>query len=161
MEVPERFGRVALMGAAGTPAPLTFELQRMLSFYEDPSPQAMARLITWFVYDEGALDGELDDIAGMRFRAAMRPEVRRSYEAMFSSAPQLSVPESALRKMQHPVLLVHGRDDAIIPVEGSYYPAQHLPNVRMHVYGRCGHWTQLEYPDIFHRLLLEFFGGEL
>ena len=161
MEAPERFDRVVLMGPAGTTAPITLELQRMLSFYENPSAAAMARLISWFVYDVDALGAELEEIAEERYEAAMRPEVRCSYEAMFSAVPQLSVPESALRRMHHPFLLVHGADDAIIPLEASYYLAKHLPNFQMHVYGHCGHWTQLEYPDSFNRLLMRFFNEAL
>jgi len=113
------------------------------------------------VFDTATFAGQLEAIAGDRYATAMRPEVRRSYEAQFASPVQLGIPEAALRRIGHPVLLVHGLQDRVIPVEGSYYLATHLPDVRLHVVGRCGHWTQIEHPAVFHRLLDGFLQGEL
>jgi len=59
------------------------------------------------------------------------------------------------------VLLVHGRDDLIVPVETSYYLLNRLPNVEMHIIGRCSHWTQIEHSQRFHELLTHFFGESL
>lgn len=162
-EAPERFGKVVLMGPAGAPVRLTPELDRVWGFYEDPSPGAMAQIFRWFTYDDGFLRDRLEAITRARFEAAMDPAVRRSFTAMFprprqEHLDQLVVPVAALRRVPNPVLIVHGRDDRIVPVEGSYHLLQHLPDVRLHVLGRCGHWTQIEHPDTFHRLLQDFLG---
>jgi 2-hydroxymuconate-semialdehyde hydrolase len=126
----------------------------------------MAQVITWFVYDVNVVSSRLDTIAQARFEAAMQSDVRRSFEAMFPAPRQklldeLVVPDIALSRMQHPILLVHGRDDAIVPLETSLYLAQRLPNVQLHIYGQCSHWTQIERSQSFHRLLLDFFTGQL
>jgi 2-hydroxymuconate-semialdehyde hydrolase len=73
----------------------------------------------------------------------------------------LVVPELALQQMSHPTLLVHGRDDLIVPLETSNYLLERMPNVHLHVFGRCSHWTQIEYHESFNRLLRAFFAGEI
>jgi 2-hydroxymuconate-semialdehyde hydrolase len=163
MENPERVESAVLMGTAGGPstATPTPELIRMASFYTDPSPEALARLYSWFVYDPKTFRGDLQAIANDRFEKTMRPEVRRSYEAQFTPPIMLSVPPTALRRIEQPVLLVHGNNDAINPVEDSYYFMRHLPNAELFVFARCGHWTQLEYPERFHNLISAFFDGRL
>jgi 2-hydroxymuconate-semialdehyde hydrolase len=166
MEAPQRFDKVVLMGSIGAPCRLAPGLDRLWGFYNNPSPRTMAQVITWFVYDVNVVSSRLDTIAQARFEAAMQSDVRRSFEAMFPAPRQklldeLVVPDIALSRMQHPILLVHGRDDAIVPLETSLYLAQRLPNVQLHIYGQCSHWTQIERSQSFHRLLLDFFTGQL
>jgi len=163
MEHPDRFERAVLMGPAGGPSSHSprHEVIKMVTFYTDPSPEALARLYSWFVYDPETFAGDLESIARDRFELTMRPDVQRSYEAQFSGPLHLALPESALKRIKHPVLLVHGANDAVNPVEDSLYFQRCLPNADLFVFSRCGHWTQLEYPDRFHRLIDTFFAGEL
>lgn len=162
MEAPQRFDRIALMGSAGAPIPVTPELDRIWGFYDDPVPATMRNNIRWFSYDEGFIADRLDEVATMRLEAALQPEVRRSYESLFPAPRQkhlddLVVPVSALRRIQNPVLLIHGRDDSVVPLQSSLYLLQHLNDVRLHAVGRCNHWTQIEHADTFHALLRGFF----
>lgn len=166
MEAPERFERVMLMGPIGTPHSITPELDRLWGFYDDPSVKLFRGIIRWFVYDDTFIAAQLDTIAQTRFEAAMKPDVQRSYKAMFPAPRQtviddLVVPELALRRMDHSVLLVHGRDDKIVPLETSLYLLQHLSKVQLHVFGQCSHWTQIEFAKKFNQLLAQFCTGEL
>jgi 2-hydroxymuconate-semialdehyde hydrolase len=166
MEEPERFERVVLMGPIGTPHQITPELDRLWGFYDDPSVKMFRNIVRWFVYDDTFIADRLDTIAQTRFEAAMNPDVQRSFEAMFPAPRQtaideLVVPELALRRMDHAVLLVHGRDDKIVPLETSLYLLQHLPKVQLHVFGQCSHWTQIEFARNFNQLLAQFFTGQL
>jgi len=166
MEAPERFSRVVLMGPIGAPHTITPEIDRLWGFYEDPSVKMFRNVIRWFVYDDAFIADRLDVIAKTRYEAAMNPDVQRSFKAMFPAPRQkvlddLVVPELALRRMTHPTLLVHGRDDKIVPLETSLHLLQYLPNVQLHVYGQCSHWTQIEFAKSFNQLLAQFFGGQL
>jgi 2-hydroxymuconate-semialdehyde hydrolase len=166
LDAPDRFGRVVLMGPIGTPHTITPDLDKLWGFYDDPSVKMFRNIIRWFVYDDSFLADRLDSIAQTRFEAAMNPDVRRSFEAMFPAPRQaaiddLAVPELALRRIEHPILLVHGRDDHIVPLETSLYLLKHLPRVQLHVFGQCSHWIQVEYATQFNRLLAEFFGGRI
>jgi 2-hydroxymuconate-semialdehyde hydrolase len=162
MDFPERFDRVVLMGAAGAPTKITNELDRTWGYFDDPSPELMANIISWFSYDQTAIQSELKQIATMRHEASMNPEVRRSFEAMFPAPRQrhiddLVIPDGSLRNMHHPVLLIHGLEDLLVNVETSYYLIRHLPNAQMHIFNHCSHWTQIEYKKAFHLLLWQFF----
>jgi 2-hydroxymuconate-semialdehyde hydrolase len=166
MEAPERFERVVLMGSIGTPHKITPELDRLWGFYDDPSVKMFRGIIRWFVYDDTFIADRLDTIAQTRFEAAMNPDVQRSFKAMFPAPRQaviddLVVPELALRRMDHSVLLVHGRDDKIVPLETSLHLLQHLATVQLHVFGQCSHWTQIEFAQKFNQLLGQFFAGQL
>lgn len=164
MEAPERFDRVLLMGPAGAPCTLTPELDRIWGFYDDPTPSAMRNNMRWFAFDDAAIGQRIDEVANTRLEAALQPAVRGSFEHLFPAPRQrhlddLVVPPSALRRIANPVLIVHGRDDSVVPFESSLYLLRHLPNVDLHIVGRCNHWTQIEQADKFHALLRGFFGA--
>lgn len=166
MDAPNRFNRVVHMGPIGTPHKLTPALDRLWGFYDDPSVQLFKNIIRWFVYDDSFLADKLDSIAKTRFEAAMNPDVQRSFKAMFPAPRQtaiddLVVSELALRRMDHPTLLVHGRDDHIVPMETSLYLLEHLPNAQLHVFGQCSHWIQVERAQNFNQLLAQFFSGQI
>ena len=166
MDAPERFDRVVHMGPIGTPHKISPALDRLWGFYDDPSVQMFKNIIRWFVYDDAFLADRLDSIAQTRFEAAMNPDVQRSFKAMFPAPRQtviddLVVSELALRRMDHPALLVHGRDDHIVPMETSLHLLKHLPHAQLHVYGQCSHWIQVEYAKSFNQLLAQFFSGQI
>lgn len=164
---PERFGRMVMMGPVGAPHRITHQIDNIWGFYENPTAEHMAEVINWFAYDpESAVGGDLEKIAEMRLEAAMQPQVRRSFEAMFPSPRQrhidgVTLPGQAFANMDRPTLLIHGRDDHIVPLETSLYLLEHLPQVQLHIFGQCSHWTMIEYKDAFNELLLDFFDGTL
>ncbi len=161
---PERVDRVVLMGTMGTPFQITDWLDQLWGFYDDPSEERMAEAISWFVYDPDAVGGDLEAIAEERYPAAMDENVRRSFAAMFPPPRQkhvddLALPDLAFQRMEHPILLVHGRDDGIIPLETSQYLLERLPNVQMHVFGQARHWTMIEHAAAFNQLVDDFLSG--
>ena len=166
MDAPDRFVRVVHMGPIGTPHKITPALDRLWGFYDDPSVGMFRNILRWFVYDDAFLADRLDSIARTRFEAAMNPDVQRSFQAMFPAPRQIAiddlvVSELALRRMDHPTLLVHGRDDHIVPMETSLHLLKHLPHAQLHVYGQCSHWIQVEYAKSFNQLLAQFFSGQI
>lgn len=161
MTQPERFNRVTLMGSAGGKMTPTLELERMANFYKDPSVSALENLTKWFVYDESTISEKIAAISEDRYQEVMRPEVRRSYESFFSTSPaEMAVPPSALRRMEHPFLLIHGREDCFVLPESSIYLQQHLKNAQLHIFDKCGHWVQIEKKNSFIKLLVDFLNNE-
>ena len=169
---PDRVKRVVLMGAAGISggsektavgsAGHSDEGQNPATFYDAPSQEAMAEVIASFVYDVRSLEGVVEEMAAQRFKEAVQPEARRSFKAMYSSVSQGStISENMLRQVSKPILLVHGREDRMVPVGSSYYLLQHLHDAQLHVYPKCGHWVQIEHQDSFHRLVLDFLSGDI
>ncbi|MFL6556330.1 MAG: alpha/beta fold hydrolase [Bacillus sp. (in: firmicutes)] len=161
LEYPERFGRVVLMGPGGTPnTKLSPELARAKGFYDNPSEKKMRQIMGWFVYDVEKLAPEIDSLAATRYETAMRPEIHLSNESIFATAA-VPVPVTALKRIHNPILLVHGRDDMVCSVESSYYLLSHLQNVQLHVYGQCGHWTQIENQESFNNLIQNYFSSTI
>ena len=161
IEYPERFGKVVLMGPGGTPnTKLSFELVRAKSFYDNPSKKKLQQIMSWFVYDPEHMKPVIDALTDDRFENAMRPEVRRSNDSIFATMA-VPIPTVALERIKNPVLLVHGVNDKVCSVESSYYLAEHLGNSQLHVFGQCGHWTQLEKKEEFNFLLQTFFNDKL
>ena len=58
--------------------------------------------------------------------------------------------------MPHETLLIHGREDQVIPLATSLSLLQWIPNSQLHVFGHCGHWTQIERADEFNRVVADF-----
>ncbi|MEN9689380.1 MAG: hypothetical protein RI998_1377, partial [Pseudomonadota bacterium] len=66
-------------------------------------------------------------------------------------------PEAAIKALPHDTLVIHGREDRIIPPANSHTLAEWIPRSQLHVFGQCGHWTQIEHAKSFAQLLNDFF----
>jgi pimeloyl-ACP methyl ester carboxylesterase len=64
--------------------------------------------------------------------------------------------EHKYRKVQKPTLLLWGREDTVTPVAFGERLARDLPNARLEVYPRCGHFPMLEAKEASTRELLAF-----
>ncbi|WP_112425845.1 alpha/beta fold hydrolase [Thermogemmatispora tikiterensis] len=142
IEVPERFGPSLLMGPAGgafTPGP---ELALMRSFSTDLRPARLKQVFRAFLYSDEAIP-DLDELVERRYALAAQPEALEAYEAMMVDGPT-PLPPALLSRIRHPILILHGRFDRIVPLESSIWLLQHLQAAELKVYDRCGHWIQLE-----------------
>ena len=100
--------------------------------------------------------------AGVPFtRASIRPGVQEAFAAMFPAPRQrwvdaLASPEEAIRALPHETLIVHGREDRVIPLSNALTLARWIHRSQLHVFGRCGHWTQIEHAERFATLVGDF-----
>jgi pimeloyl-ACP methyl ester carboxylesterase len=161
-EAPERFLQVALMGSIGAPAPRTPELVRLLSFYSDPRKPRYREMMHSFAYDADNFVG-MDKIVEDRFKIATDPKVMEIASKMIGSMSvgieALIMPPSVLGKMPHEVLIFHGRQDRIVPLDTSLYLLEHLQRAELYVLDKSGHWAQLERWDIMRPMLERHFGA--
>ncbi|WP_081684160.1 alpha/beta fold hydrolase [Granulicoccus phenolivorans] len=63
-----------------------------------------------------------------------------------------------LHRIGVPTLLFHGQADRAVNPEHSRRAAQRLPDARLVEVPDCGHWGQLDRPDLFLDLLQDFLG---
>ena len=71
--------------------------------------------------------------------------------------PVVQQMEDELKSLRQPTLLIHGRDDRVIPLATSSIPMMNLiPDVELHVFGGCGHWTMIERAPQFVTLVSDF-----
>ncbi|MER5184680.1 alpha/beta hydrolase [Streptomyces sp. NPDC002896] len=142
---PARIDKMILMGSGGAPIPPSEDLMKLITFYQDPSPEAMADLLVRFVDDTDLFAGKLEEIAQTRLALATRDDVRRSHLATFNPEHgPVKYTEDELAAIQHQTLVLHGREDRMLPVAAGYYLAENLPNAQLHVLPHAGHWIQIE-----------------
>lgn len=154
---PERVNRLVLMGSVGVPFDITEGLDRVWGYL--PSEELMGDLMrSTFAYDGSRVT---DDMVRGRFEASTRPGVAEAFASMFPAPRQrwvdaMAYSDEQLAGIQHETLLVHGREDQVIPLATSEKMFGLIPNSQLHVYGKCGHWTQIEHADRFCTLVSEF-----
>jgi 2-hydroxy-6-oxo-octa-2,4-dienoate hydrolase len=160
VQCPERVDRLVLMGAMGVVFPITEGLDFAWGY--EPSIENMRRCLDYFAYNRALVT---DELAEVRYRAALEPGVQEAFSAMFPAPRQrwveaMATPEDRIAAIPHETLIVHGRDDQVIPLDNAYRLLGLIERSELHVFGRCGHWSQLEWADDFNALLVRFLGRE-
>ena len=153
---PTRVRRLVLMGAAGVSFPITPGLDAVWGY--QPSIQNMRQLLDIFSFDHTLMS---DELAELRYRASIQPGFQEAFSAMFPAPRQngveaLASREEDIRALQHETLVIHGREDQVLPLSNSLTLAQWISRSQLHVFGRCGHWTQIEHAARFARLVSDF-----
>uniref|UniRef100_Q47GF1 2-hydroxymuconate semialdehyde hydrolase n=1 Tax=Dechloromonas aromatica (strain RCB) TaxID=159087 RepID=Q47GF1_DECAR len=155
---PKRVRRLVLMGSAGVPFDITPGLDAVWGY--TPSIANMRALLDIFAWDRNLVN---DELAKLRYEASIQPGFQESFSKMFPAPRQrwvdaLASSEENIRSLPHHTLIIHGREDAVIPLSNSIRLADLIPNSQLHVYGHCGHWTQIEHAARFAKLVSDFIG---
>jgi pimeloyl-ACP methyl ester carboxylesterase len=153
---PERVNRLVLMGSMGVDFPLTEGLDRVWGY--EPSFENMRKVLDVFAHDRELVP---DELAEVRYRASLQPGFQESYAAMFPAPRQrwvdaMRTPEDDIRKVTHRTLIVHGREDQVIPMQNSVDLVHLIDHGDLHVFSHCGHWVQIERSADFNRLVRDF-----
>lgn len=61
-----------------------------------------------------------------------------------------------LKEIQVPTLVVHGADDQIVPLQEARQMADKIPGAQFEMIPLAGHLPNLEQPELFNKLLMEF-----
>lgn len=153
---PERLDRLVLMGSMGVVFPITEGLDQVWGY--TPSFENMRKVLDYFAYSRDLVS---DELARIRYRAALAPGVQEAFAAMFPAPRQrwveaMATPEDRIRAIAHETLIIHGRDDQVIPLSNAYRLLDLIERAELHVFGRCGHWSQIEWAADFNDLLIRF-----
>ncbi len=153
---PHRVRRLVLMGSVGVPFTLTPGLDAVWGY--TPSIDNMRNLLDIFAYDRALVT---DELAKLRYEASIRPGFQESFAAMFPAprqqwVDQMASAEADIRAIQHETLVIHGREDQVIPLSNSLTLANWISHSQLHVFGKCGHWTQIEHSVSFNSLVANF-----
>jgi pimeloyl-ACP methyl ester carboxylesterase len=97
--------------------------------------------------------------------------VERATEIAFACAPQTFTenPESMhqtnfiseLSQITAPTLIVHGKDDTVIPLEFMVPTMKAMVNAQVIIFTLCGHSPQVEYPKKFAETYLNFIAKQI
>jgi len=144
----ERIGRLVLVGAPGH-QPREGEIldQMMVDFHE--------YVMAGFRDEDG-------------FRKAFGDDARRTYKELWDYSREMTARLSwkpymfnrrlapLLREVRIPALIIHGAEDAIVPVDVARQYAEALPNARLDVVPNSGHLVEYEDPGAISERIARF-----
>ena len=177
LESPQMVERLILVDALGVGAPKAVLAYRLLltrglgeltlsstaRALRRMRPQTIRRLWSWYMQRPGRLDDILTDqriadhgelLSKREYRAAYLSSLR-SLASMHTLRGGVLVKER-LKELPMPTLLIWGRHDHIFPATHAEAAARELRDGRMEVFENSGHTPQMEEPDRFNRLVLDF-----
>lgn len=147
---PDRFDRLVLMGTPCDQFTMTPGLRAGWDYA--PSREAMRATMAHFPYDPSFIT---DELVEDRYQASLIPGAQEGLRKLLveprpeGDTPLSGMPEHVVAKIIQPTLVLHGREDKVIPVEMGLRLARAIPDAELHMFGRCGHWVQAERFDAF------------
>jgi 4,5:9,10-diseco-3-hydroxy-5,9,17-trioxoandrosta-1(10),2-diene-4-oate hydrolase len=159
---PDRVTGLVLMAPGGGWLPFgptpTEGQKEMFRYFNGtgPSEKKMAAFIRTMVFDHKQFGA---DVVRARYEASLDDShvaFYHLYNAAFAKRHGMDPLWKDLHRIKAPTLLLWGRDDRTITLEGAQIMLKQIPDVQMHVFGRCGHWVQLERQSEFERLVVDF-----
>jgi 4,5:9,10-diseco-3-hydroxy-5,9,17-trioxoandrosta-1(10),2-diene-4-oate hydrolase len=128
---------------------------------EELAPVGQEAFLRVMVYDQSLITDELVD---ERFAVVSSPESLAAMAAMGASFARPETYEQGMlwreaHRLRQRVLLIWGREDRVNPLDGALLALKTIPRAQLHVFGRCGHWAQLEKFEEFNRLAVDFLRG--
>ncbi|MGW3497438.1 alpha/beta fold hydrolase [Streptomyces sp. NPDC001020] len=159
---PERVTRLVLMAPGGGWLPFgptpTEGQKEMFRYYNGggPSEKKMAAFIRTMVFDHKQFG---EDVVRARYEASLDEShiaFYHRYNAAFARRGGMDPLWRELHRITAPTLLLWGRDDRTITLDGAQLMLKQIRDVQLHVFGRCGHWVQLERRREFDDLVTGF-----
>lgn len=158
----ERIKTLVLMAPGGgwlTFGPTPTEGQKMMFRYyngEGPTVKKMKAFVSTMVANPKNFD---DEEIQRRYEGSLDPshiEFYHHYNAAFARRHGMDPLWRDVHKIKVPTLLLWGRDDRTITLDGAQVMLKNMRNVQMHIFGNCGHWVQLEKQQDFERMVIDF-----
>lgn len=158
---PERVSHLITLGTGAPGAKLFLPgggpsegYKLLLAAYRDASPAQMQKFVDVFCFDAKFRTPELAKERSER--ALAHPEHLANFVAGIGRPRRSTASEEEIAAITVPALIIHGRDDRVVPYENGVKLCSLIPDSRLVVFNQCGHWAQVEKADEFNRLLDEF-----
>ena len=151
---PELVNKVVLMGSAGIETGVNEPLKALTEY--DFTPKGMRRIISSLANPDFPIS---DDLITYRHQLSIDPGVRSGYSAFMGwieSQKGLHRPEEFIAQLKHKTLVVHGKQDMVVPLSSGNRLLELIDNSTGYIVPHCGHWAMMEYPELFARITLDF-----
>src|SRR5919201_358594 len=177
LESPEKVERLILVDALGVGAPRAVLAYRVLltrglgeltlsstaRALRRMNPKVIRRFWAWYLRRPGSVDKILSDERIADHGALLaKPEYRAAYLSALRSIAGMRtlrnniVVQHRLKELRMPTLLIWGRHDHIFPAAHAQAAARDLPDGRVEIFDDSGHTPQMEEPERFNRVVLDF-----
>jgi pimeloyl-ACP methyl ester carboxylesterase len=157
LDNPDSLSHVVILGSGAVPpilSPYPVEGIRMINnFYKGggPTKEKLRELLNTIVYDASFVT---DAIFEERWRAATVPEVVELFGKRQGPTPRESLAND-LPRLKAKLLTIWGMDDRMGALDVGLQITRLVPNSRMHIFTKCGHWAQVEHAE-FNRIVVDF-----
>jgi pimeloyl-ACP methyl ester carboxylesterase len=120
-----------------------------------PSLDKMRAIVQALVYDQRFAT---DEVIQARYQDSIDPEVLAANAGPLWEREHL---EGRLETLRTPVMLIWGQDDRFAQLDIALRMIRELPNARLLVFSRCGHWAQVEHAAEFNQAVRTFLEVDL
>jgi 2-hydroxy-6-oxo-octa-2,4-dienoate hydrolase len=155
---PEMVRHLVLMGAPAGEFAMSPGLRATYEY--EPSLENLRAVLGHFPYDPELITEELlEQRLGPSARPGAQDVLRQLYPKPSSDGSATimhTMPEDKLGGISAPTLVLHGREDHVIPFDCALRLHRNIPDSELHSFGNCGHWVQAEHPDAFVELVSGF-----
>jgi pimeloyl-ACP methyl ester carboxylesterase len=158
LDYPERLARVVIIGSGVVPpifAPFPVEGVKMIARYykgSGPSREKLRDLLQTILYDSSRLT---DETFEERYQASIDSEVVELFGKRQGELPREALGPD-LHKLKAKLLTIWGMDDRFGALDVGLQITRMVPDGRMHIFAKCGHWAQVEHANEFNRLVIDF-----
>ncbi|MDT0203200.1 alpha/beta fold hydrolase [Nocardioides sp. AE5] len=169
---PDRISHLVTIGGIGrnifSPAPGE-GINLLTDFVEDPTRERLVAWLNSMVFDQSLVTEEL---ITERLELALDPETLAASKRMYGRGVLAAMakmaekspeppPWAMLHKIKAKTLITWGRDDRVSPVDMVLLPMRTIPDVEVHIFPNCGHWTMIEAKAAWESTVLSFLTRDL
>jgi 4,5:9,10-diseco-3-hydroxy-5,9,17-trioxoandrosta-1(10),2-diene-4-oate hydrolase len=130
-----------------------------------PNRERTAQFLEEMFHDPEMVTEELVDL---HYDLMSRPGAQEAYlSTLRSIATVFGTRRTVLRsvvdnldQIAAPTLVVWGEQDEILPVAHAHVAAEAIPNARLHIFQKCGHFVPMEKAEAFNVLVSQFLNSK-
>lgn len=153
LDFPERLSGIVSMGTGGA------KLTKALKGHSNPTltEEGIRDTLELFVVDKTLVS---DELVKLRYESALNDTASDRLKEVVAARDRdrdaLPLDFDKLAELEIPVLLIHGMQDAVIPVSRTWELVQTIPNADAHLFSQTGHWSQVERSEEFNQVIVEW-----
>ena len=173
LEFPDRVDRLVLIAPAGASLPIFSrpglppeDIRLAAELYANPCVETMmAFLRKMTVEDVVTQDVAEERLEILSLQGSERSKLLKLVEEAGRTGKNTLTANHMeelwrdAERVPHSTLLVWGRDDRVVALDGSLVLLQRMPNAQLHVFPNCGHWAHREKQAEFDALVTTFLAG--
>jgi len=158
LDYPDKLTRAVVIGSGATTpifSPHPVEGVKMIARYykgSGPSREKLRDLLQTIVYNPDFLT---DEVFEERYQASVDPEIVELFGKKQGEIPRENL-AAELPRLKAKLLVIWGMDDRFGALDVWLQITRIVPDGRMHIFTKCGHWAQVEHAAAFNRLVLDF-----
>ncbi len=166
LEFPEKIDKLVLVSSLGLGREINF-FERLLATFPaianlaQPSRKGAELVLSSCVYDAKSVPEEWIELSYQFFKLPGKKQaiislVKTNFNFWGLRNEVFEPIVKQLARIVAPTLIFWGKQDSVLPVTHAYVAAEKISNNCLQVFDQCGHWAQVEYPQKFNQLTLEF-----